>query len=313
MISFVSLIRICRKTLLGGATMLSLVTFVALEAIAQSQSGPALPEALKGIKPAGGACYREDAVSDKATPMLQQHVAPDLGCALAITEAVALQGRQDIVFIDTRLASDFERFRIEGALNLAVAQLQGKTFLRNKSIVLIGSGKAERELYSACADLKAKDFTNVKVLRGGMAAWLAGGQSIAGRIPEPEQLTRLTPAEVWIESRFDANVVLVTRGRAAMQEHLPLSMIIPDESPEAVKAVLERRRKELKNAPLASVVLVAEANTSSEKIQRLRQAISPIPLLIYADLNESFTHYMVTQKAVWAAQARGPKQPRCGL
>src|SRR5258706_3147384 len=68
----------------------------------------------------------------------------------------------------------------------------------------------------------------------------------------------------------------------------------------------------MKNAQLASVVLVADAELSAERMERLQQGLKPVPLLVYVETRQALNRYVATQKAVWAAQARGPKQPNCG-
>jgi rhodanese-related sulfurtransferase len=284
-------------------------------AFAQTQPGIPMPEALKNIKPAAGVCLREAAVSPKARVFAKADEAarPDLSCAIVPAELSRLLKRPDTVLIDVRNATDYAAFHIEGVLNTTVSELHIKRFLRGKTVVLIGSGKAERELYTACTRLKTHGFRQVKVLHGGMPSWLSFGQAVLGRVPNAAQLARLTPSELWIESRFDANLLLVARSQEEIQRQLSSSMLIPDESPAAVQAAIERRRKQPKKAPLAAVVLVTAAGSDNETVQRLRQAIQPIPLLVYTNTADAYAHQLAQQKAVWAAQARGPKQPACGL
>ena len=65
--------------------------------------------------------------------------------------------------------------------------------------------KAERVLYEACAELKKIGFRQVRVLRGGLMAWLTYAQPIIGRPPGEDTLAQLSPAELWAESQFGAN------------------------------------------------------------------------------------------------------------
>ena len=137
--------------------------------------------------------------------------------------------------------------------------------------------------------------------------------ALLGQPPDVENFARLAASELWTESQFDANLVLVTRNQEEMQRHLPYAMLIRDESEAAVMAMLERRRKALKNAPLAAVVLVTAPGTSVDTLKRLRQAIQPIPLLVYTDTLQAYTQQVAQQKAIWVAQMRGPKKVPCGL
>ena len=292
--------------------------WIAGAAVAQAQSGNVLPEALKNIKPATGACLRDDAPSAQAGgEVVVEGAPPDLLCAIDPLKASALYGQPEVVWVDVRSATDYVAFRINGALNMSVSELRTKSFLRGKTIVLVGNGKAERELYAACADLKMGGFSKVLVLHGGITSWSSRGQELTqallGQPPDVENFARLAASELWTESQFDANLVLVTRNQEEMQRHLPYAMLIRDDSEATVMAMLERRRKALKNAPLAAVVLVTAPGTSVDTLKRLRQAIQPIPLLVYTDTLQAYTQQVAQQKAIWVAQMRGPKKVPCGL
>jgi len=195
---------------------------------------------------------------------------------------------------------------------MGVAELRGKSYLRGRKIVLVGDGRAERELYVACAELKQQGFKQVRLLRGGMASWLVHEQPVVGRAPAPEALIRLSAAQLWLESQFDRNAVLLADNQFTMLPDLPYSSALGYPSLETIQAALQDRRKQTKNAPLASVVLVADASLSPERMGRLQQELKPVPLLVYVDTRQALNKYVATQKAVWAAQARGPRQPNCG-
>ena len=77
-------------------------------------------------------------------------------------------------------------------------------------------------------------------------------------------------------------------------------------------ATLQTAIKQRGKKPLAAVVLVTSAAGGTSSLADLRQAIQPIPLLAYTGTAEAYTRQLAQQNAVWAAQARGPKKPRCG-
>lgn len=282
-------------------------------ASAQNQAGAGMPEALKDIKPASGVCRRDAPEQTSSTPASSQALAPDLSCALEASELARMLGQPGVAVVDTRTSPAFNAFRIADALNLDVTSLRHKTFLRDKTLVLAGSGKGERELYSACAALKAQGFKRVSVLRGGMAAWAAQGLPALGRASDVSLMDGLSPAELWVESQFDANLLLLVRERAGMLSQLRSGVEIASASPETLSSILARYRKANRNALPAAVLLVAAAPLPAEALQSLRQAIKPVPLLVYAETTEAYARYLKQQQAVWAAQAHGPKQPGCGL
>lgn len=300
---------------------ISLWGFLPRFSVAQILPGNKIPSALTDIKQAGETCTRDDVGAKTATQTQPDVLAADLNCAIAAPDALSLLGRPETVVVDTRTPSEFGGFQIEGSLNLTVSGLRHKSYLRDKTIVLVGNGKAERVLYEACAELKKIGFRQVRVLRGGLMAWLTYAQPIIGRPPGEDTLAQLSPAELWAESQFGANLVLVNASQTAIRNSIPGGVLIAQNDKEVIKATLERRQKGIKkdrdkaskDNPLASVVLVAGRGASIGHIAELRQALKPVPLLVYSDTVENYDSYITTQKAVWAAQAHGPKQPKCGL
>ncbi|MDD5412016.1 MAG: rhodanese-like domain-containing protein, partial [Methylobacter sp.] len=149
--------------------------------------------------------------------------------------------------MDTRSAVDFAEFHIEGAMNISTTELRSKPFLRNKSVVLIGNGKAEREQYIECRRLKSTGFRQVNVLRGGMPVWLASGRSVLGQPHNLTELTTLAPSELWTESRFEANLILVTASQKTLQKQIAGALLIPDERPKTVQAMVKQRSRHSKS------------------------------------------------------------------
>ena len=281
---------------------------------AQANAGGGLPEALRGINPANGACRRDDSVTGAsgaavATPAQPE---PDLSCAIAASDVLSWLDAPDALFVDTRLPAEHAQFGIRGSVNLAALDLRTKPYLKSKRIVLFGNGKGEQENYRACAQLKRAGFTQVRVLRGGIAMWQLAQQPLVGRSMPNAAMVGLDSAEFWQEAKFDDNVVLVSPARREVQANLSFSVLLDQPSADAIKGVLEQRRKELKGAPMAAVVLVAGKEITETQLAQIRASLKPIPVLLYADSNESLTRHIAQHQAVWTAHARGPKRPACG-
>jgi len=278
-------------------------------ALGQNPPNVSLPSALSNIQPASSECLRKDAApTAMPKPAKEDAVRPDLACAIAPTELSGPLKRPDTLMADVRPAADYAAFHINGAMNLTAAELRSKPYLRNKTVVLIGNGQAERELYADCARLKASGFKKPKVLRGGLPVWLSSGQAVLGRTPDATKTALLGPGELWAEARFDANLVLVSAERQGLLPELPSATAIPDASLATLQTAIKQRGKK----PLAAVVLVTSAADGTASLANLRQAIQPIPLLAYTGTAEAYTRQLAQQNAVWTAQAHGPKKPRCG-
>jgi rhodanese-related sulfurtransferase len=233
-----------------------------------------------------------------------------LSCAILPVDLNHQRQSPDTALVDTRTATEFAQFHIDGAMHINMAELRSKAFLREKLIVLIGNGKAEQELYIDCKRLKSNGYKQVKMLRGGMSAWLASGYNVLGQSPKPAKLTKLTASELWIESQFTSNLILVVAGQESLQKQIKGSLLIGDEKPKTIQSAIKQRIKKPQSIALASAVLVVSKNAV---VQAISQAIKPIPLLVYSESSDAFVSQLTQQTAVWAAHARGPKQPSgCG-
>ena len=285
----------------------------ATNAVAQVNSGDRLPEALKHVNPAGSSCRRADVVAASASAVVVPVVLPDPSCAITVGDAKALLARPNAVLVDVRPEADYQAFHIQGAMNGSLSGFRSKMYWRNKAVVVVGPGKAERDLYAECRRLKQAGYQDVRVVRGGMAAWLAADQGVTGRAPTTAQLARLSASEFWAESRSPDNLVVLGQAQESWQGDLPTSVVLPHITREAVKALLSARGVQTKLAAPASLLLVLPSAVTDDEIKLLQGTAQPIPVLVYAGTREEFVRQVAIQKAVWAAHARGPKQPPCGL
>ncbi len=269
-------------------------------------------EALKDIQPAGQACRRDDVVAQPAVLKGRTSAPPDTSCMVTAQELGLWVSAGQMLVVDTRRSSDYAQFHINSALNVSAAEVVHKVQLRSKAMVLVGNGKLERELYSACAELKAKGFTSVKVLRGGMPAWLEASQPITGRAQDAALLRRLEAADLLAESQSDLNLVVLPPAEIGLQSQLGAAIAVQKDTPDQLTRLLEQRRKDTKGAAMNAVVLIASPTTTPAVLAQWQAAAAPLPLLVYQEGLPAFQRFLTDQKAVWLAQARGPKQPACG-
>lgn len=281
-------------------------------AVARASAQPIpVPEAVRDVAPATLSCGRVggDPALDKAfaagTPVL-----PDLSCGVSIDEYKKLAGERDVLLVDIRPADQYALFKIDGALNLDGAELRSKQWWREKHVILLGSGKGEQELYSLCAQLKAKGYRHVEVLRGGMGAWLGAENPVVGAAPSAASYARLTPGELWAEARFESNTVLIESTQAALRREFDAPTIFDTLNLSRLKDSLKRRSAKAK--PLASVVVVLPVPAGDDLVTAIEHALSPVPVLIYTSGAAALKEFSKTQRLVWDSRIKGPKSLPCG-
>ena len=281
-------------------------------AIAQiSRPGDQIPDALKEISPVSEVCRREGPKQGEKPISSSRIYEVDLQCSIGADFFMSMKSTGDSLFVDRRDATDFRSFHIEGAMNLGITDLLAKPYWRSKKVVLVGNGRAEAELYRECARLKSVGYGRVHVLRGGMPSWLNRNLPVVGIASGGADLVEISAAELLIEAQNSYNIVLIDRSGIKERTDIGAAYEISNASVGAVKEFMEKYRRANPRTLTASLVLVS--SIANEEVAQLRGMLSPIPLLVYKGNWEAVVSQQNANKAMWAAYARGPKVPGCGL
>lgn len=99
---------------------------------------------------------------------------------LLIAAPAAIQAQRSSLFIDLREADAFARGTVPGAQNFPLFVLKTKDRLKNASLVLVGDGISESEIYEECRKLRKLGFAKAQVLSGGIRAWKQAGGVLEG-------------------------------------------------------------------------------------------------------------------------------------
>lgn len=99
-------------------------------------------------------------------------------CDIDYRTATSYQANTGALLIDTRSPGQYEKYFIPGAINLPAYQIYGKSYLRNKRIILVAKGPESLHLYKKCIELRKAGFNDVFVLDGGMYAWIKSGGTL---------------------------------------------------------------------------------------------------------------------------------------
>jgi hypothetical protein len=216
--------------------------------------------------------------------------------------------------VDTRPAADFNQFHINGALNLPAAAIRTKPFLRLHALVLVGSGKGERALYSQCAQLRTGGNVQTYVLQGGMSAWLLEQRPVVGTPPAVSEMLTLSPADLFVEASSGSGRFVVLPGATAIKAEIPGATALGS-------GRLETGLVALKNTPPAQgaaarvgpIVVLTDGAVTSAQMVSAATLLRPRPVLFYLEGAPSYSKFVAAQKSVWVAHARGPKVPPCSL
>ncbi len=131
--------------------------------------------------------------------------------AVVVTVETVLKKRkqkEDLILIDIRNKSMFEKFRIPGSMNVPLFALKTKIFLKARSVVLFNAGYRHSLLEKECLRLKDIGFSNVSIMFGGLDHWGKKGGPIEGDIFSQNELNKVSARDFFGERKFKNQVVI---------------------------------------------------------------------------------------------------------
>ena len=269
-----------------------------------------LPLALRQWPAATGACRRDDALFSADNPGLPTPAAKlDLVCGRNAKEASTLLASPDSMLVDLRTSTEYQNFHARDAINLTISELAVKSYLKNKNIILMGNGKLDGEVYRTCTFLKQVGYTSVFVFQGGVTNWMLSSYATVGNVTRAFDDIRLTPSELFIESREAENLIYLDPSRDDMFKYFPSASILTTVSSEKIKISLEA----VKAKELLGLILIGARSLTIEQIRSLQQAALPRRLIVYSGSANDYQSFLNQQKKTWIAQVNGPKKLGCGL
>jgi rhodanese-related sulfurtransferase len=183
-------------------------------------------------------------------------------------------------WIDVRSLAETKAIQLPGALRIAMTELRTKTFLKNASIVLVGSGRDDGDIATTCGELKRSGFPSVIALRGGVRAWIAGGRPILGEAAALQGLDLIAPMEFqrqaarapWIVVGVDLPSSVILPGSPtdyrAIAAHEDAGRVVSEIRSEQAKW----RGQKAESRPTAIIVVTVDADHARRARDALRTA-----------------------------------------
>lgn len=158
----------------------------------------------------GGACAAEANAAKPSSPAAAtaRSKACDSAWTVSPEEAFIRAKREPgLVLVDVRSPADHARLRIPGSVGIPLAFLKSKSFLKDRSVILIGDGFRNAALQAECEGLR-KSGIEAAILGGGLAAWGLKGLPLEGDRFGLADLRRVSPQTVYPEKDSGRLVVV---------------------------------------------------------------------------------------------------------
>jgi rhodanese-related sulfurtransferase len=110
------------------------------------------------------------------------------------------------LLIDTRAATEFAQGHVAQSMNIPLASLKTRRFLRNKSFLMLDAGHERVALLQACKQLHAAGYASAKVLDGGL---LTLTDHVGRRLDAAvvEQLQTIPPTSLLYDKGYESWIV----------------------------------------------------------------------------------------------------------
>jgi rhodanese-related sulfurtransferase len=200
----------------------------------------------------------------------------DSGPLYTSTESVLSMKRskQDILIVDVRDRDAFDRFRIPGSIHVPVYALKTKTFLRDKSLVLVSEGYPNVGLEQTCKALRDAGFTRASILNGGLRSWSLKKGPVEGDAFASREVARVPPKDFFAQKESPDWLVVIVSGptASAAQPLIPGAMTLSLQGdPRKFASSLKTLVSGKPGSPQLSILVCDEKGQSYESIERAVQ------------------------------------------
>jgi rhodanese-related sulfurtransferase len=238
------------------------------------------------------------------------------GCLLPPRQAIQQAAKSELLLIDVRTAQAFDRYRIAGSLNVPLAFVKTKSFLKGQSFALVNEGRDSAELETACQELRAQGFAHASVVQGGLNGWRRAKGSLDGDALAQRELTHMHHGEFADEGSYADWIVVSIAGAPLkdVQALFPQAASVPpsDDVAELAVAVKSAVVKRTSKGIESKVLVVDDDGGRYDRVEAALTAALTQSVFFLDGGIAGYHKFWSEQATIWAAAAKPPRRPACG-
>ncbi len=185
--------------------------------------------------------------------------------------------------VDIRDRANFAKIYAPGSINVNPAFLVSRNFLRTKNVILIYRDIKKPAAIFLKEEAMSKGFRSVRVLEGGITAWIEAGNETQGLSGIRKELYQVDPGELYLTYENDPGsfAILPMNDREHKVKSFAKTRILQDEengekSTATIKGLGEELKTARKQTSLPLVVIDADGTMKKKillatKSQKLKQ------------------------------------------
>lgn len=221
---------------------------------------------------------------------------------MADSRAGPVAGAGKPVLVDVRPRSAQKASPLAGAMQLELADLASKRFLRQEPLVLLGSGLDYNNLNQVCQQLRQQGFAKVQAVRGGVNAWQAAASGLGQQIYAID-------ASDWMASLGQGIRWTVLSIGSALQQVPDEQLPVPRQQIVAIQA--DGKERDSQQAMAMAAAMAHAYQDASKRLQGspLAEALIVVSHTAMADRQRIQFEQALRDALASSASPRKPAQP----
>ncbi|MGI9304526.1 MAG: rhodanese-like domain-containing protein [Gammaproteobacteria bacterium] len=216
-------------------------------------------------------------------------------CALVEPDA---RHPANTVWVDTRGAPEFARYRIPGSINLPVHAIKTSNLIRDRSLVLVAADHDVSALQSECAKLATAGSGSVSILSGGLDAWQRSGGALDGDPPPLSSVTLISARAVFAHRDKHPWLVVSLAASDLVRHHFEQSISLPHPhgNPRRFNAQLEAA---IEASALQDPFILFVGKNGNEAPEALVHIDVRNAFFLHGGI-ENYDRYIGRHRAIWS-------------
>jgi rhodanese-related sulfurtransferase len=246
-------------------------------------------------------------ISPKSAPPPLKKRNPVLAISV---ESVAQRSRekQEMVLVDVRKESDFEKFRIPGSIHIPLFAVKTKPFLNPRPMVLINEGHSYNQLEQACMRLRELGF-RAWILDGGLYYWKQRGMPLTGDAFAMQELNRMPSRDLFEEKDYENWLMIDISPSTRSRSLIPRLISVPfrKDNKKFVAALNRLMRQHKAHYRIVSVLICSEKGEQYQKVEKILQKTSSGNVFFLKGGIEAYEQFLAEQAMIKQASHRSNK------
>ncbi len=170
---------------------------------------------------------------------------------------------RDFVIVDIRNPQDYKKVHIPGALNMPLAFIKSKPFLKKKQILIADNGFFLRPIMAELSKLREKGFT-VSILNGGLNAWLSKDLPVRASVFSREEFFLVDPRKAYQEKSIHPVLYVNACKERISPEQFREALCLQDNTQKAFLKIIDFNR----TTPRGSVLVFNNFGEGYDKLRK---------------------------------------------